>query len=296
MKILITGTSGFIGSRLLEAVCREYGPNNVVALSSSAKAQCATIIYDPSDFSLIQSETELIQSTEVLIHAGAFTPKSGRDANCLAGCNGNIAFTDKLFKLPFKKLKRILYLSTIDVYAPSELISESTLTMPTTLYGQSKLYCERLADLFAKESNIKCQILRVGHIFGPGEEAYQKFLPKAIRNILKGDRVELWGDGTELRSYLYIDDAIRAILAALCQPDVNETINLVSGRAISIRQMLDQLIQISRKQIQIVQKETGDVQRDLVFDNRRMRTLLLSEETDFLTGLRAEYTHIKSLR
>jgi UDP-glucose 4-epimerase len=296
MKILITGTSGFIGSRLLEAICRKYGQSNVVALSSSQKKQCSTVVYEPGEFRISQSNAELIQSTEVLLHAGAFIPKNSRDANSVASCNGNIIFTDMLLKLPFNNLRRIIYLSTTDVYAHSELISEITPIQPETLYGLSKLYCEKMIESFAESFQLKCQILRVGHVYGPGEDAFQKFLPEAIRSSIKGNCIDLWGDGSELRSYLYIDDVVRAILVALHQSNVNDTINLVSGRALSIRQILDQLIEISRKDVKVVASVARGTRRDFVFDNSKMRNLLTSEETDFLIGLKAEYSHFASLQ
>lgn len=273
-----------------------YGPANIIALSSSHKNECATVLYDPSDFSILQPESELLQSAEILIHAGAFTPKSARDANCITRCNGNISFADKLSRIPFTSLKRLIYLSTIDVYEPSELITESTPTQPSSLYGISKLYCERMMAEYAKQSGIQCQILRIGHIYGPGEEAYQKFIPQTIRSILKGEDVELWGDGNDLRSYLFIDDVVKAIVSSIDRPEVNETINLVSGNALSIRCILEYLIHISQKHINIVPRESRESRRDYVFDNSRMQRLIPTKETDLLTGLREEYSHIANLK
>ena len=295
MNILITGTSGFIGSKLLYALCSEYGAANVTALSSRNSGQCTTIVYDPNDYSVAQEDTALIEATDVLVHAGAFIPKSALDVNSLAGSNGNIDFTAKLLKQPFKNLKRIVYLSTIDVYALSDTISESTPSMPSTLYGFSKLYCERMVTHFAAQSNILAQILRVGHVFGPGEEKYSKFLPTAIRSITRRATVEQWGDGSELRSFIFIDDTIKAIQNAIHLPDDAGTINIVGGHALSIRSILDHLISISGKQVDIIIREAPHFKRNFVFDNSKFKSLLLSEETDFVTGLRAEYEHIINL-
>jgi UDP-glucose 4-epimerase len=295
MKILITGTSGFIGTRLLRAVCEEYGSTNVIALSTTPKSQCETILYDPLDFSISRESLEKIGTAGTLLHAGAYTPKSSRDANFLPGCNGNISFTDKLLSSRLADLQRILYLSTIDVYAPADLISESTPTLPASLYGLSKLYCESMVACYAAQRGITSQILRIGHVFGPGEETYQKFLPVAIRRILRGEDVELWGNGAELRSLIYIDDVISAILAALRRPETASPVNVVSGRALSIRSILDQLIAISGGQGRIVRREAPTKARDYVFDNFRLRTNLLAEETDFNAALRAEYLYFKAL-
>ena len=133
--------------------------------------------------------------------------------------------------MPFKTLNKVIYISSIDVYAPVVPISELSATQPATLYGWSKLYCEQMMSVFATQKKIAVQILRIGHVYGPGEEKYAKFLPKTIRNIVDGKAVELYGDGTELRSYIYLDDVVKAILAAVGLHDNVGVINIVGGVA-----------------------------------------------------------------
>ena len=100
MKLLITGASGFIGSRLLTAACAAFGVDNVIAFSSKKIDACQSIVYSGPDFNLSPADHALLATVEVLIHAGAFTPKSGPEANALEKCNGNIHFTEKLLGLP----------------------------------------------------------------------------------------------------------------------------------------------------------------------------------------------------
>lgn len=102
--------------------------------------------------------------------------------------------------------------------------------------------------------------------------------------------------GTELRSFIYVDDVVKAVLAAVdLSMDVG-VINIVGGRVMSIRELLDQLIAISGKQIEIVVKKNSGPKRDYVFDNTKLVTYLLPQEVDFLYGLRMEYEHIARLR
>ena len=295
MKILITGASGFIGSQLLIAACSAFGAGNVIAFSSKKIDSCRSIVYSGSDFNLDLDDYALLAKVEVLIHAGAFTPKSGQEANALKECNGNIHFTEKLLGLPYPKLKKILYLSTLDVYEASELTTETTPTLPSTLYGLSKLYCESMVSIFAAQNKMACQILRIGHVYGPGEEKYAKFLPKAIKDIVERGKVELWGDGAEIRSFIYIDDVVAAILNAVnLEVDVG-VINIVGGIPISIRDLIDKLIVVSGRKVEIVVREFYGAKRNYIFDNIKLRQHLLADETDFMDGLRTEYVHIASL-
>ena len=291
----MTGTSGFIGSRLLQTARAMYG-DNVTAFSSHPSEGNHIVYANRTDFSLAPAELALVEDANVLIHAGAFIPKCGTEANQIKSCNSNIAFTEELLALPWRNLKKIIFLSTVDVYNNFDCpISEATLTVPTTLYGMSKLYCERMMSLHAAERGIAIQVLRIGHVYGPGEEQYVKVIPKAIERIIAGGDVELWGEGEELRSFIYISDVVTAILKAVELQEEPGVINVVGGNVISIRDLLEKLIAIGGRQTKIVQREFSAPPHDLVFDNTKLKRYLLPIESDFTSGLRAEFAHMKSL-
>lgn len=295
MKIIITGASGFIGKRLLQTARLYFGCG--VTAFSSQPADGSYILYrDLPGFGLGLAERLLLQEAEVLIHAGAFTPKCRTEVNHLPGCNSNISFTKELLALPWKNLKKIIFLSTLDVYGNFEgVISEVAPTIPVSLYALSKLYGERMVEITAAERGIQSQVLRIGHVYGPGEEKYDKVIPKAIKNILAGKDVELWGDGKVLRSFIYIDDVITSILNAVKLQEDPGVINVIGGSAISIRNLLDKLVAIGNRETGIVQHELSEVQHDLVFDNSKLKRYLLPEESDFLIGLETEFRHIELL-
>ena len=289
----MTGTSGFIGSRLLQTARAMYG-DNVTAFSSHPSEGNHIVYANRTDFSLAPAELALVEDANVLIHAGAFIPKCGTEANQIKSCNSNIAFTEELLALPWRNLKKIIFLSTLDVYNNFDCpISEATLTVPTTLYGMSKLYCERMMSLHAAERGIAIQVLRIGHVYGPGEEQYVKVIPKAIERIIAGGDVELWGEGEELRSFIYISDVVTAILKAVELQEEPGVINVVGGNVISIRDLLEKLIAIGGRQTKIVQQEFSGTRRDLVFDNTKLKRYLLPEESDFTTGLKMEFRQVE---
>jgi len=298
MKVLITGVSGFIGGRLLDRAIEIWGRENVLALSSKANEKCQVLNYDfdSAVLHLDKSQLALLSDVKIVIHAGAFIPKSAAQADDVERCNQNILFTQHLLDLPLIALEKIVYLSTVDVYSVSSVISEKSYAQPTSLYGWSKLYCEQLVSIYAREKNISRTILRIGHVYGPGEERYAKFLPKAMKAIISGNPVELYGDGTELRSFIYIDDVIEAIFSAVELSENIGLINVAGGRSISIKALLKHLIDISGVDVEVLSHEFHGVKRDLVFDTRLMNDKLLPVEKDFLVALREEYDYFVRMK
>src|SRR6202035_2606128 len=118
-------------------------------------------------------------------------------------------------------------------------ISEATALGPTTLYAASKLYCEQLVRSHAKANAYSCAVLRYGHIYGPGEAAYEKAIPAFIRGLLAGNTPSLLGDGSALRDFLYVGDAVEATLrAADCSDRIVGPINVVRGASVSILEIV----------------------------------------------------------
>lgn len=292
MKVLLTGASGFIGSHLLKLLINKLGTESVIALTSKDIPNINCIIYDTiQDFGLDKNQFDDITH---VIHAGAFTPKDMNQANDIKQCFGNIEFTTELLSYNYINLKKIINLSTLDVYeSTAETLSEYSKIQPVSLYGSSKLYCEEMVKAFTKQRELEYLNLRVGHVYGPGEEKYKKVLPIAIQNILQDKPLELWGDGNDLRSFIFIQDVVQAIVNSLKASVKNKDINIVSGVAVSIKELLEKTIKVSGKNVTINQRESNHKKRDLVFDNSLLLATLLDKEIDLLEGLDIEYQYMK---
>lgn len=289
MRIAVTGVTGFIGLRLLNSLSAKYGNESITPISSRPIEGFDCVIYDEN-----MSFQDEIQC-EVLIHAGAYTPKNSSQANIISKCNSNIFFTEMLLSnVSLAKLKKIVNLSSLDVYAGAEKLDETSSVGPLSLYGMSKLYCEKMVHSFATENNIEARTLRIGHVYGPGEEAYQKVLPLTISKIINNQPVEIWGDGSELRSFIHVDDVVTTIVRSTEIDFEPEVINVVSGNALSIRELVSMLISISTKDIKVTYSAANYPSRDLVFDNSLLKKYLLPTERDLGLGLEEEYEYMKA--
>ncbi|KAF2513530.1 NAD-dependent epimerase/dehydratase family protein [Flavobacterium foetidum] len=296
--ILLTGTSGFIGAVLLDKLIDKYGADNILALTSSPIEKCRYLLhnnYNVSPDSFLRSDFENI---DTIIHAGAFTPKQSTEANEYFKCNSNIINTEALLKLGFPNLKRFIFLSTLDVYAVSDIINENSVVNPISLYGHSKVYCEKMITSWANQQNVLHQILRIGHVYGPGEEKYLKAIPVMIMKILNNEPIQIIGSGKDIRSFIFIDDVVNAIVKSMDLTFFNGPINIVSENQISIENLARQLIKIANSKVDIdfVKTTNDNIRRDFIFDNSKMKKYLLSKEINFIEGLRSEFNYMKKIK
>lgn len=292
MKILLTGASGFIGSHILIKLIKKFGKESVVVLTSQEIPNVNCVVYNShKDFNLRKDHFNNITH---IIHAGAFTPKDSKSANDLEACFSNIEFMKELLSFKLTNLTKFINLSTLDVYASTkEILSEESMINPISLYGSSKLYCEEMVKAFSCEKMIDYLNLRIGHVYGPGEEKYKKVLPISIQKILEDKPLEIFGEGDELRSFIFINDVVESIINSLQVSAVNININIVSGVSVSIKELLSKLIEISGKSLNIEQKESNHEKRNLVFNNDLLLNTLLKSETNLMNGLKIEYEYMK---
>jgi UDP-glucose 4-epimerase len=293
MKILLTGATGFLGSKILSELVKKYGSEHIVALSSFKIPEIETAVYkNRKEFSLAEYDFKEI---EVIVHAGAFTPKSREEADNIKLSNSNVLYTDELLSLPFPNLSKIINISSLDVYGDDLVLTELSKVEPCSLYGASKYYCEELVLAYSRNKNIESLILRVGHVYGPGEEQYDKVLPLAIKNILSSKAVEIWGDGSDIRSFIYIDDVVSAIVSSVEIIVKEKIINLVSGNSMSIFDLICKLYEVSGQPKNIVKIESNHAVRNIINDNSILMSTLLEEEKSIIDGLRIEYEYMKGL-
>lgn len=289
MMILLTGATGFIGHHLYAALCSLLGEENVVVLSSKPHAHSNSITYEWQNLNFSDKK---FKAVECVIHAGAFTPKKGSEANDIARCNQNITFTQLLINaLP--AIKKFVFLSSIDVYGQATDIVEVTPPAPMTLYGWSKVYCEQMVRCGAEQKDIAGTVLRIGHVYGPGEQAYQKIIPIAIKKALLEEDVEIWGDGTDLRSYIYVADVVKACIAAIQCDDLPQCINVAGSQPISIVDLVHKIIDLTGKAVGVTHIPSKAPKRDSVFDNSLLKKYLLQRETSLDAGLQDEINEFK---
>ena len=255
--ILVTGSSGFVGSKLVSRLIHDGA--NVICLPRNQELKCDDKI-------------------DILFHLGAFTPKTPKMANSIDDIyRSNIMATHSLLQSLPNIPERIVFSSTLDVYAISDndATTEMSKVDPPSLYGSSKLFCEKLITTFAMQNNCKYSILRYGNIYGPGEAAYAKLIPQTIRAILSNISPNIHGNPNALRDFVYIDDVIEATIRSVTHvTDSIEPLNIVSGTSYSVEFFVRKIIEIFNSTISINYTDQDILGISRSFNNSRMLDLL----------------------
>jgi UDP-glucose 4-epimerase len=299
--ILITGANGFIGRHLVARLSKIVGVKLLLLSRELQLSSKINAIWFCGNLSQLSAEYWAgfnISQIDYVFHLGGFIPKKSSDANTIQNAvDDNILGTQKLLQSLPGKLIKIIFSSTVDVYSASQgetPLSENSETIPATLYGSSKLFCEKLIAIWAREHDCSYAILRYGHIYGPGEEKYAKLIPIIIRNLLANQPPSIQGDGSSLRDYLYVADAIEATIRASILEKSIGPVNIVKGSSKTLKEIVSTLQCILQSDQQINFMLNLPNGNSLRFDNTLMVNLLGNwEKSSLMQGLTAEVKAFK---
>ena len=251
MRVLITGGAGFIGSHLSEALL-ERGDEVFVLddLSTGSIDNISHLKEQPKFHYTIDTVTnepllaELIDRCDVIVHLAAAVGVKLIVEQPVHTIETNVHGTEVVLKHANKKKKLVLIASTSEVYGKSadvpfdedqDLVLGAT-TKHRWAYACSKLIDEFLALAYWKERKLPVIIVRLFNTVGPRQTGqYGMVIPNFVRQALAGKPITVFGDGTQSRSFTYVGDVVRAMVALIDEPRaVGQVFNIGNGQEISI--------------------------------------------------------------
>lgn len=294
--ILLLGGTGFIGRNIIDYVLthEDFSNCKIVVLSRVFQGDIvAPIEYVTGDYADKDVLIRLFSKwnfTKVFHCATSTTPLSSGN-NIRSDINGNLIATICLLDVMKEyDCNYIIYLSSGGaVYGEKHLnkISENEICDPVSSYGVVKLTIENYLRLYQKQYGINYLILRVSNPFGKYHTSEkQGVINIAIRRALKKETIEVWGDGTQSKDYLFVDDLVEIIFRLLKQGVVNKTINVGSGEIHQLNRILHTIkIHLPTLKVVYVASKITDV-KDFCLDISLMQSLLNFELTQFEEAIR----------
>ena len=258
MRVLITGGAGFIGSHLAEALL-ERGDEVFVLdnLSTGSIDNIAHLKAHPKFHYTIDSVTnepvlaELIDQCEIVVHLAAAVGVKLIVEAPVHTIETNVHGTEVVLKHANKKKKLVLIASTSEVYGKSATVpfsEDADLVLGPTqkhrwAYACSKMIDEFLALAYWKERKLPVIVIRLFNTVGPRQTGqYGMVIPTFVRQALAGQPITVFGDGTQARSFTYVGDVVRAVVALMSEPRaVGQVFNIGNGAEITIGELAERI-------------------------------------------------------
>jgi nucleoside-diphosphate-sugar epimerase len=250
VRALVTGGAGFIGSHLVDALISEGYEVRVLDDLSSGSLDWVTRDVQFIGGNVVNERVvqAALKDVDIVFHQAAHRAVLRSVEHPLTTDLANTHGTLTLLKAAVDAgVRRLIYASSSSVYGGAETMPtpEDVPARPRSPYAVSKLagehYCRVFADLFP----IETIALRYFNVYGPRQSpasAYAAVIPLFIRALVDGDRPTVHGDGRQSRDFTYIDDVVRANLAAAKAPariSSGEAYNIAGGSDFSLLEMLD---------------------------------------------------------
>lgn len=208
-----------------------------------------------------------------------------------------------------RNIRNLFYSSSACIYPEhnqadpeSPICSESTAypANPDSEYGWEKLFSERLYLAFNKNYGMNCSVARYHNIFGPlgtwkgGKEKAPAAICRKVAQAQSGDEVEIWGDGKQTRSFLYIDECIEGTLRIM-RSNFSGPANIGSEEMISINDLAKMVIEISNKDLIVKNIDGPTGVRGRNSDNKLIyENLSWAPSKPLYEGITSTYSWIKS--
>lgn len=251
MKILLLGAAGFIGTNLTIELAKNA--ENEITLVDRCKDFFSPVInMNLKNIRIVEAGLtvdmdfdSILKNQEIVYHLVSTTVPTTSNQHISQELVSNVIFSANLFEACIRcGVKKVVFISSGGTVYGKEVdcpLKEKTATNPISSYGVQKVTIEKLLYLYRYMYGLDYRIIRLANPYGPYQRpngvlgAVTTFTYKA----LKGDEITVYGDGSVVRDFIYIDDAIRAIMKIVEGENKHHTFNLGCGYGTSIKQVLE---------------------------------------------------------
>lgn len=236
MKLLVTGGAGFIGSNFIHYILKKYPDYQVLnldVLTYAGNLENLRVFESDARYRFVKGNITdvavvepLVAESDIVVHFAAESHVDRSIAGPDVFIDTNIKGTFVLLEAARKYNKRFHHISTDEVFGalkPGEKpFNEKTPYDPRSPYSASKAAADHLARAYFHTYDLPVTISNCSNNYGPYAHP-EKFIPLAITNVLEGKKVPVYGDGLQVRDWLFVEDHCKAIDLIIHQGKIGET-------------------------------------------------------------------------
>ena len=255
MKILVCGGAGFIGSTFIKNYLKN-NPNDTITnldnLTIGSNLQNLKVIENNPNYSFIKNEKNIIdisKDKDLIINFAAESHVDRSIANPKPFIETNILGTYSLLEAVRKYDKSFIHISTDEVYGDAkenESFTEERNLNPSNPYSATKASSDLLVSAYERTYGIRTIITRCTNNFGPYQFP-EKLVPKTIIRLIKNLKVPLYGDGNQIRSWIYALDHVSAVESIISKGQFGHVYNITAYEEITNLTIVKKILEILGK-------------------------------------------------
>lgn len=303
MRCAVLGAGGFIGTNLCRSLVGRVDSLRAFGRRQSFPGALHGVDWVPGDFADPSCMATAVAGCDVVFHLVNATTPASANVDKVADLNANVASTLHLLEACRETgVRRVIFVSSGGtIYGIPERVPtpETSPTNPITAYGIGKLAIEKYLGLYEYLHGLEYRVLRVANPFGPFQMALknQGVIAAFIRRSLAGKSIEIWGDGSVTRDYVYIDDVVEALMLAAAHDGPGRIFNIGSGEGRSINDVVASISKLLEVKIPVNYRPSRpvDVPVSILDTTSAARDLDWRPRTVFEEGMSTTISWMKSI-
>ena len=302
MNICVTGGAGFIGSHLVDRLIKEGHRVQVIDNLSSGLREFVNpkaefVELDIRDKKILDVFQEF--QPDYVFHEAAQTVVGESMINPTEDCDINLMGLLNLLQASVKVgVKKFLMPSSAAVYGDLDTLplTEEMQGVPRSCYGLTKLTTEGYLRIYEESFGLPYICYRYANVYGPrqGNGGEGGVISIFCEHVAKGEGLVVYGDGTQTRDFVYVDDVVEANILGL-REDVTGIINVSTGHGLSLNDLMDTLEEITDTTIEREYQEPriGDIKHSLLSTEKANQQLGYTPTWSLRDGLKNTYQYVK---
>lgn len=303
-RILITGGTGFIGRHLSE---RLLADGHVVRIMSRGHTQTQQVAAGASylcgDFTNNEDVITALEDIDIVYHLAVTTFPGTSNEKIQFDARTNLLGSINLMEqAAIADVERFVFVSSGGtVYGPTahEPVAETNATEPASAHGVSKLAIEKYLEVIRRHYGMSYRVARGANPYGEGQRPGrgQGFIATALGRIARGEAVEVWGDGSVVRDYVYIKDFVEALELMLDDDGPHTVYNVGSGVDHSIDEIIALLEEVTGESARVnyVSARPADVPFNCLDVSRIQEALGWQPRTPIHMGITRTWMWVREL-